>query len=129
MYVCLIDEPSCSIFVSRRNEIIWQILWQQPGAQNTIIKCEPWWPVTLQLISDGALVKASSYLAVGSALLHGSQTSLGGTFDVRLNDLIIYLMYQDAMKSFESLGSPVITDLSDTFRHAWKNNSTCKSVR
>eukprot|EP00095_Tigriopus_kingsejongensis_P001829 maker-scaffold10_size831480-snap-gene-4.12 protein:Tk01829 transcript:maker-scaffold10_size831480-snap-gene-4.12-mRNA-1 annotation:"hypothetical protein AURANDRAFT_63034" len=51
------------------------------------------------------MVRNFAILAQGSAFLHGSQTSVGGAADVRLNDLFTYIAYQAAVQNIESNNS------------------------
>ena len=53
-------------------------------------------------------------LAQGSAFFHGSETSNGGSADVRINDLFAYVAYQAAMQNMKE--NPVIYHLNPTPR-------------
>ena len=51
----------------------------------------------LYLFQVTAMVQTFSLLAVGSAFFHGSNTTVGGVADVKLNDLFAYVAYQAAI--------------------------------
>lgn len=74
----------------------------------------PWWYMPQDQVV--AMGQVFSILAQGSAFFHGSQTSIGGSADVRINDLFAYVAYQAAVMNLEPLNSSVIHDLSRTPR-------------
>ena len=41
------------------------------------------------------------YLAPGSAFFHGSETSVGGSADVKINDLFTYVSFQAAVSTLD----------------------------
>ena len=58
-----------------------------------------------------------TYLVPGSSLLHGSQTSVGGVADYRMNDLWSYVAHQASVSALEPLNDSLIHELSFTPRH------------
>ncbi|XP_059083578.1 uncharacterized protein LOC131880876 [Tigriopus californicus] len=57
------------------------------------------------------MVRNFGILAQGSAFLHGSQTSVGGAADVRLNDLFTYIAYQAAVQNLSPANRSVVFHL------------------
>ena len=60
------------------------------------------------------MAKTFAILGQGSAFFHGSETSNGGSADVRINDLFAYVAYQAAMQDMKD--NPIIYHLSPTPR-------------
>lgn len=52
------------------------------------------------------------YLTPGSGFLHGTQTEIGNTADVRINDLIGYVAHQAAVSALEPFDDPIIHEVS-----------------
>ena len=63
-----------------------------------------------------AMASTFAILAQGSAFWHGSETSNGGSADVRINDLFAYVAYQAAMEGLGLQDNSVITHLANYSR-------------
>ncbi len=64
-----------------------------------------------------ALVASNVYLAVGSAMNHGSHTKLGQYLDDRLIDVVSFIIYQDIASNLPgSSENPVLNDMSHVKR-------------
>jgi len=65
--------------------------------------------------SVNAIIKSYASLGAGSSFMHMSETMVGGISDVRVNDLIGYIAFTEAMKGLKAKGS-ILHQLSDKDR-------------
>ena len=72
--------------------------------------------LAMSYFSVVALLQNFALLGQGSAFMHGSETSLGGMCDVKLNDLFTYVAYQAMVENLAPLDDPLIHELSLTPR-------------
>ena len=68
--------------------------------------------ICIIIIPVNAIGKAFASLGLGSSFFHGSETSVGGASDVRVNDLFGYIVYQEGVKNLPTSKPYVIYELS-----------------
>ena len=56
--------------------------------------------------------KAFASLGLGSSFMHGSQTTVGGIADVRVDDLFAWIVYQEGVKNLPTDNPFIIYELS-----------------
>jgi len=61
--------------------------------------------------SVNTIIKSYASLGAGSSFMHMSNTNVGGVSDVRVNDLIGYIAFHEAMKGLNTEGS-ILNELS-----------------
>lgn len=59
-----------------------------------------------------AITKAFASLATGSSFMHGSETIVGGSSDVRVNDLFGWIIYQSMVEKLTMGNQSIIHDLA-----------------
>jgi len=65
--------------------------------------------------SVNTIIKSYASLGAGSSFMHMSETIVGGISDVRVNDLIGYIAFHEAMSGLKA-NSSILHELSDTDR-------------
>jgi len=65
--------------------------------------------------SMNTIIKSYASLGAGSSFMHMSETNVGGISDVRVNDLIGYIAFHEAMSGLKANGS-ILHELSKTKR-------------
>jgi len=65
--------------------------------------------------SVNTIIKSYASLGAGSSFMHMSETRVGGISDVRVNDLIGYIAFHEAMSGLKANGS-ILHELSETNR-------------
>ena len=78
----------------------WSLEPEEGEAQTVLIKLVS--NLTHLFVTVQAIVRNFAILAPGSSFYHGSQTKLGQTTDIKLNDLFAYVLYQAAVKSLKA---------------------------
>ena len=66
-------------------------------------------------IAVNAIIKTYASLGAGSSFMHMSETNVGGISDVRVNDLLGYIVFYEAMNGLKANGT-VLHELSDSER-------------
>ena len=69
--------------------------------------------ILLNLIYEvKSIGKAFASLGLGSAFMHGSNTSVGAASDVRVNDLFAWVVYQEGIRNLPTSKPSIIYELS-----------------
>ena len=71
--------------------------------------------ISICMFTVNTIIKGYASLGAGSSFMHMSETIIGGVSDVRVNDLIGYVVFSQAMKSLK-VNSTVIHQLSKVQR-------------
>ena len=69
------------------------------------------------LLPGVAAIKTFASLAAASSFFHSSQTWLGGTADIRIVDLLSYVIFQETMKGLKADNNSVLYEVSPTPRY------------